>query len=400
LALTAGRARSATAATGTGVAAALGDVARNDLLPVALPAFLISRVALFLTGLWSLNNLPLKPGDGTWQDWQPPIPATWIEIFSRWDSRWFYYVATEGYTYHPGDASDLVFPPLLPILMRVGAFLTGRTDKETLLAAGVVAANLALLVALVGLSRLVRRTWDGALAGRAVICLIAFPTAFFLSVAYADSLFLACAIVSFVCALERHWWAAGLLGALAALSRTYGVLLLAPLAYEYLLQHRWRLGRDAAWLTPIPIAFAVWVGFIIGVSGDLLVLPHVEQTWTREVMPPWQTMRVFFSTEMTQTNFKHAPIDFWFTVAAVAMVALSWLLTRTSLAIYATLMVLPMLMTGLLVSNPRYTVLLFPGFIALARLLRWRQLLVLYVLGAGGFGLWMFSRYAAGWWVA
>jgi Dolichyl-phosphate-mannose-protein mannosyltransferase len=394
LALTAERAR------GVGDARALRGVVFDDLLPVALPAFLVSRLALLATGLWSVANLPLKPGDGTWQDWQPPIPATWIAIFSRWDSRWFYYVATEGYTYHPGDASDLVFPPVLPVLMRLGAFLVGRTDKETLLAAGVIAANLALLAALVCLSRLVRRTWDGALATRSVICLVAFPTSFFLSAAYSDSLFLAFALASFVFALERRWWAVGLAGALAALSRTYGVLLLVPLGYEYLMAHRWRVRRDAAWLTLIPIAFLVWVGVIIDVSGDLFVLPHVEQTWTREVMPPWQTFEVFFSTEMTQTNFKHAPVDFWFTMTALAMAALSWFLKRKSLALYATLMVLPMIMTGLLVSNPRYTVLLFPGFIVMAQLLRWRPLLALYVVGAGGFGLYLFSRYATGWWVA
>jgi Dolichyl-phosphate-mannose-protein mannosyltransferase len=392
--------RRAQLAPGAASLRAARNVVTTDLLPVALPAFLVSRALLLITGLWSVHNLPLKPGDGTWQDWQPPIPPLWVEIFSRWDSRWFYYVALQGYTYKPGEQSNLVFPPLLPALMRAGAFLQGRTDKETLLLAGVVAANVALLAALVCLSMLVRRLWDRPLAARAVVCLAAFPTSFFLSAAYSDSLFLACAIAAFVCALDGRWWAVGVLGGLAALSRTYGVLVLVPLGYEYLAQHRFRVRRDVAWLALIPVAFAVWLGAMMYVARDILVLPHVEQTWTREVMPPWRTFQVFLSVEMSQTNFKHAPIDFWFTIAALAMVAGSWLLRRTSLALYATLMVLPMVMTGLLVSNPRYTTLLFPGFIVLARLLRWRPLLAAYALAAGGFGLYLFSRFATGWWVA
>ncbi|MBV9358638.1 MAG: hypothetical protein JO023_24280, partial [Chloroflexi bacterium] len=154
------------------------------MLPTALPAFVLSRLALLVVGLWSLHGLPMKAGDGDWQDWQPPVPPDWVAIFSRWDTRWLYYVATEGYTYHADKQSDLVFPPLLPALMRFGALLQGQTDKVTLLTAGVVASNLALLGALIGLSYVVRRLWGSPLAGRSVVILALFPTSFFLSVAY------------------------------------------------------------------------------------------------------------------------------------------------------------------------------------------------------------------------
>jgi hypothetical protein len=263
-----------------------------------------------------------------------------------------------------------------------------------------VASNLALLGALIALSYVVRRLWGAPLAARSVVILALFPTSFFLSVAYSDALFLAFAIAAFAFALDGRWWAVGIVGALAALSRTYGVLLLAPMAYEYLTQRRFRLSWDVAWLALMPIAFLIWLSVIVRVSGDLFVLPHMEQTWTRQVMPPWQTLSVFFGTDVVQTNFKHAPLDLAFTLLAVCFALGSWRLGRPSLAIYATLMLLPMVMTGLLVSNPRYTALLFPGFIVLAQLLRWRPAFAGYALASAGLGLAMFARFATGWWVA
>ncbi|MBV9358306.1 MAG: hypothetical protein JO023_22565 [Chloroflexi bacterium] len=178
------------------------------------------------------------------------------------------------------------------------------------------------------------------------------------------------------------------------------MLLLAPMAYEYLTQRRFRLSWDAAWLALLPIAFLIWLSVIVRVSGDFLVLPHMEQTWTRQVMPPWQTLGVFFSTDVVQSNFKHAPLDLAFTLLAILFAVGSWRLGRPSLAIYATLMLLPMVMTGLLVSNPRYTVLLFPGFIVLAQLLCWRPAFAGYALISAGLGLAMFAHFATGWWVA
>ena len=400
LALTADRRHVAVSPAAASWSGALRGLVANDVLPTALPAFVLSRLALLVVGLWSLHGLPMKAGDGDWQDWQPPVPPDWVAIFSRWDTRWLYYVATEGYTYHADKQSDLVFPPLLPALMRFGALLQGQTDKVTLLTAGVVASNLALLGALIGLSYVVRRLWGSPLAGRSVVILALFPTSFFLSVAYSDALFLAFAIGAFAFALDGRWWAVGIVGALAALSRTYGVLLLAPMAYEYLTQRRFRLSWDAAWLALLPIAFLIWLSVIVRVSGDFFVLPHMEQTWTRQVMPPWQTLGVFFSTDVVQSNFKHAPLDLAFTLLAILFAVGSWRLGRPSLAIYATLMLLPMVMTGLLVSNPRYTVLLFPGFIVLAQLLCWRPAFAGYALISAGLGLAMFAHFATGWWVA
>lgn len=375
---------------------------RIELLGPIVAAFLVSRALLLAAGGWALAHVPIKPGDGAWHEWQPGTPALWIEVFSRWDSRWFYYVALQGYWTRPaGEQSNLVFPPLLPALMKLGALAVGQSsNRDAMLGAGVIAANVALLTALVYLSILVRRSWGRPAALRAVLCILLFPTSFFLSAAYSDSLFLAFSIATFVYAAEDRWLLVGILGALAALSRTYGVLLVVPLACEYVARHGFRLSRQAAWLALIPLAFCAWVAYLIAVSGDPLVLSHVENTWTRQPMPPWQTLGIFFSEPITTLNFKHAAIDLFFTLGAFLLVVLTWWLKKISLGLFASLFFLPTVSTGILVSNPRYAVLLFPGFIVLAQLTRFRPLLALYTVAAGGYGLYLMGRFATGWWVA
>jgi hypothetical protein len=58
---------------------------------------------------------------------------------------------------------------------------------------------------------------------------LAWPFAFFLAASYSESLFFCLAVWAFLCAERRRFWAAGLLGALAAATRLTGVALLPAL---------------------------------------------------------------------------------------------------------------------------------------------------------------------------
>jgi Gpi18-like mannosyltransferase len=188
----------------------------------SLAAFIVGRAPLLIVGLWAVASFPLTTGNGPWQEWQQRVSEPWLAILSRWDSRWYYYVALDGYSYDPIAQSTVSFAPLLPVLMWVVAHVAGRPDAEGLLVAGVVVANAALLVLLGYLFVLTRRTWGRVVGARTLVCLLVFPTSFFLSAVYSESLFLALAVAAFVYAEEDRWWLVGVCGALAALARTYG----------------------------------------------------------------------------------------------------------------------------------------------------------------------------------
>src|SRR5689334_4880104 len=85
--------------------------------------------------------------------WRPALAHRPLALLTAWDGRWYRMVAERGYLVIPRHQSDTAFFPLYPSLLRVGRAFGLSAD-----AAGLLVANLALLVALVALYELVR-TW-------------------------------------------------------------------------------------------------------------------------------------------------------------------------------------------------------------------------------------------------
>src|SRR5919198_741454 len=154
---------------------AVPSVKPDSAVWAAVLAFAGSRLVLIGVGLWSMATFPLTTdGNGPWSEWNHLVPMNWVAIFSRWDGRWFIYVARDGYSFVPGQTgeSNASFAPLLPMLMWLGAHTIGWTDTQGLLAVGVVVSHVALLVAMIYLGVLVVRTFnDQSLAVRTLICL-------------------------------------------------------------------------------------------------------------------------------------------------------------------------------------------------------------------------------------
>jgi len=144
-------------------------------------------------------------------------PQWWINMWSHWDAGWHVSVAQRGYQIQSDAPSNVAFFPLFPLLIKALTLLRGRSDEESFLVSGILVANGALLIALGCLAALVRLDADESIARRAVWYLLLFPASLFLSAVYADSLFLALVLASFLSARRGHWWAAGLLGCEAAL---------------------------------------------------------------------------------------------------------------------------------------------------------------------------------------
>ena len=387
-------------------AAVSGLRVQGVTLSSAVATFAVSRLTLLCLGLWSVGTFPLTTsGNGAWQEWNHLVPLNWVAIFSRWDGRWFIYVARDGYSFVPGQTgeSNASFAPLLPMLMWLGAHTIGWTDTQGLLAVGVVVSHVALLVAMIYLGVLVVRTFnDQSLAVRTLICLAVFPTSFFFSATYGEAVFLAPAVAAFVYAMEGRWWLAGLAGAVATLARTYGVLIVIPLAYEYLQRNHFRPGPQIAWLGLIPLAVAAWMAYLWLQVGDPLAMIHAQALWHRYLMPPWGTLATFFSGKIDWFTFKsnHSGLDLGFAIGYGVLVALSWRFKRKSLPIYATLMYLPMICTNLLSSVPRFGLELFPAFIVLGQLTAERWRFALYTFVGGATSIYLMARWALGYWVA
>lgn len=133
--------------------------------------------------------------------------------------------------------------PLYPWLIRLG-YAVGLDAVW----AAVLIANLCAVAYGLLFYRLARLDLDQRGALIAVALSQLHPGAFALSAAYSEPLFLALAAGSFLAARRDRWWLAGALGGLAALTRIFGVVLAAPLAYLWL---RKRHGEGGGFFAPL-----------------------------------------------------------------------------------------------------------------------------------------------------
>jgi hypothetical protein len=202
--------------------------------------------------------------------------------FARWDSAWYLLAAHHGYG--AGRASPAFFP-LYPLLAAsLGALGPGD------LVAGVLVSVGALIIALRLVWLLTRLELGESYpeAPRlAVFAAAFFPTAFFLTAVYPQSLLLASSAGAFWFARHDRWALAGFMGALAAAAHPMGVLLVAPLGLLYLSSHRWRLKPSALWLALVPSGYAAFMLYLAAIGLDPIASLHAAASWQRNFTGPF-----------------------------------------------------------------------------------------------------------------
>ena len=258
---------------------------------------------------------------------------------------------------------------------------------------------------------------------------------FFFSAVYSESLFLALSVGAVYAARRERWAWAGVLGALAATSRSAGVLLLVPLAMIYLwgverprLAPRRPLRGDALWLALVPLGLVAYCAFLAlaGARPARAVRAPRRSGFARSparssargtaLVAAAQGARQLLSGAREPVYFAAAGGD-PFVAARHNIELLAWL----ALALAATAGVLRRLPAAYgayvvaalalplsypvgpqpLMSLPRFVAVLFPLAIWLAAWMTGRPLRERLVLGAFAVGLAVYSAIFATWhWVA
>jgi hypothetical protein len=187
------------------------------------------RVALAIVAVVALGTLPHVVSVTSVPGWPAPHfepgPHNFVTAWERADALWYLRIADGGYA--PGDGSSAFFP-LYPLAVRAVSWALGGHP----LAAGLLVSNVALLGALIALYRLTEREFSASVARATVLLVALFPASFFFVAPYSEALFLLLVVASFSAARRRRWPWAGVFGALAALTRSVGVVLAPALMAE------------------------------------------------------------------------------------------------------------------------------------------------------------------------
>lgn len=194
---------------------------------------------------------------------------------ARWDAVWFLRIAEDGY-----DAHRAAFFPLYPALVKLAGALVGSP-----LLGGILVSVACLLAALAALHRLVALDHGEDVARLTVLLVACFPGALFFSAVYSEALFLALSVGAVYAARTDRWAAVGVLGCLAATTRSAGMVLLVPLAVLW-----WQGGRrtaDLAWLALVPAGLVAYCAALAAGGHDALAPFHAQDAWNRVFAGPF-----------------------------------------------------------------------------------------------------------------
>lgn len=326
-----------------------------------LAPFALSRVLLAAVGLVAVALFP--PVRDEPQYTTQPL----LELASHWDGAWYLRTAQEGYRFDPDAPSTAAFWPALPALMKLGAVLTGSDSATAYIASGVIASNVALVVGLIYLVALLRLDMDEITAARAGRYLLVFPTTFYFSIVYAESLLLAFVAAALYQARRGRWWLAGVLAAAATLTRPFGVLVLVPLFWEYWTHDpRPAVSRGLLILVPPVLTFVLWIGFLSVISRDALVLLHMTRAWSLDVAAPWSAVVKLLTGPAAR--FDYVLPNLYFAIIYGVLIIAGWRVLRRGYSFYAAgLLLLLLVLSSLTMSSiSRYGLALFPIFATLS----------------------------------
>ncbi|MGO4370007.1 hypothetical protein AB4Z21_04265 [Paenibacillus sp. MCAF20] len=193
----------------------------------------------------------------------------------------------------------IVFFPLLPHLIRVIEVLTG-----SYLAAGFVVSIIFSIVAALFAYELARMDMSRRNAMRAVKYIFIFPAAFFFLIPMTESLFLALSLMCIYFVRNKKWIIGCLCGALAAYTRSPGILLAVPVAIElvrdlivyYKVSDKrvfiGKLATAVAGLLIIPLGLLAYLYINYEITGNAFQYSiYQKEHWSQELYLFFDTVR-------------------------------------------------------------------------------------------------------------
>jgi hypothetical protein len=335
---------------------------RDGLRP-CLAVFLAARIGLSLFSVLAVQLIePLDPVDVPGRAGPPATPG-WhnaVDATERQDAVWYLRLADDGWS--PTDASAAFFP-LYPLTVRAVSWVLPGDD----LLAALLVSNLAFLGALLALFALTAEAFGDRVARRAIVVAAIFPTAFFFVAPYPESLFLFLSILAFREARHDRWGRVAVFGALAALTRSVGILLIPALLLDAFDRGRAggrrALGARLAGAVAIALGPLSWFAWWGVAHGNWLAPLDAQAQWGRELQFPWVSLG--HAVDYAWTSQSYWLLDLLLVSLAVGGLALAMPALRPSEAVYGALsLLLPRVdpfADRPLLSVPRFAVVVFPA---------------------------------------
>lgn len=281
------------------------------------------------------------------------------DTWNQWDAPHYIDLAKNWYQTSGDPANFIVFYPLYPILIKTVSLFINNFVLSALIISSFLSITAAIL-----LYELVLLDFNKRTAFLSVWFMNIFPTSYFLQAPYTESLFLTTSLATIFFYRKRYFLQSGLAGVFASLTRVNGILLLPTLIMETK-----SLGKNLISLFLTPLGFLLYLFINFQIFGNPFHFSKVlSSNWYKQLTFPWISIENLIHFYQSQTGSYY-----WLFFAELITILLLFVFTiivfikiRKSYGIYMFVNLLLFTSTAFIMSTPRYALVLFPVFIALA----------------------------------
>jgi len=355
-----------------------------------LLSFLIWRILLFIPLILGNILLPYRIGYEYTNIWNRiaeyfPVNHFLVYPWANFDGVHYLSIASFGYT------TEGNFFPLYPLLINIlaQAFGGGQTLGAAYFFSGLIITNLCFFLSLIFLYKLILLDFSTKVAKQSIIFLLIFPTSFYFGAIYSESLFLLLVVCSFYLARKNNWFLANIFAMFSTSTRLTGIVIWPALIYHFFKKEGLKFSLKFLPSILVPMGLISYVVFNFYKWGDFLYFIKVHGTFAN-------SRSVDSIVLFPQTIFRYIKIlatlpfsyyEWWIALLELVTFSLVALLlyvgwkkrVNAAYLIFAVVSFLIPVSSGTFNGLPRYTVVLFSIFIALA-LIKNKVVKLLYMI--------------------
>ena len=359
---------------------------------LSLVAFICLRI--FTSSVLIIENFlpgPPSPYSGITQETlsgleqQSVFSRLFVAPWYRWDTVRYLEIADFGYDF---NTINTVWPPLYPFLIKIFSFVFKPSTF-----ASILVSNIFFIIGLFLTFLFTKSLFIEDTARQTIFFMSIFPTSFYFLAGYSESIFLTLSVGVFLLIGKKKWLWAGLLSALATLTRVQGIILVVPIFIElirnfYEDKNLKRLIIHSFSCVYAPFAYglySLYVFFGLRVDWPWNML---DAHWDQHFGLPWEGVYFTFLSILG----KNIHIDYTPNLVKIVNILLSLfsiyiLITirkkiPLSLSIYSWTMLILVMgkidYNNTLISTARYLLTIFPIFMGVSLILKNRLIKTVY----------------------
>lgn len=283
-----------------------------------------------------------------------------ISGLGNWDGEHFVAIADKGYT----ERLQYAFFPLYPLTVN----FISNILSISLLSAGLMVSLISSFGIIFFFIKILKRLGETDYI-KTIIYFLIFPTSFYLIAVYSESIFLLFTLMAFYMVFEKKLLLGVVFVALASSSRVVGIATALGVITETYITNKNYNDRILSFFALS--GFLIYCLYLFLTFNNPLYFLVSELNWDRVVTLPgkniWET-NLYLAYYGLDGSYYTIFLDLLFTIFGIGFGLRTIRFLRPSLYLYTILCLLIPLTTSILLSFPRFLIVVFPIFILVGRI--------------------------------